>query len=186
MPFHPIPPDAFLETPWRNGGGVTRQIAIAPEDTTVSGPFDWRVSTATVGSSGPFSPFPGFDRTLLLLDGEGMVLDFGPQGGCVLNGPFLPVAFSGDWTTTGTLRGSACTDFNVFTRREVFRHEVLVLRGTTTLQAAHPTLLHGALGDTEVDGWGSLPQGHALLVTGSDPITVRPQGVLLAVQILPA
>ena len=57
-------PYAGLEpAPWKNGGGSTTEIAIAPLGATVD-KFDWRISLATIANSGPFSVFPGVDRTL--------------------------------------------------------------------------------------------------------------------------
>jgi len=51
-----IPADAMRRMPWKNGGGVTTEIAIAPEGATLDN-FDWRVSTAQVDAAGPFSRF---------------------------------------------------------------------------------------------------------------------------------
>ncbi len=57
--------------PWKNGGGETVEIAVAPQDAAL-GDFDWRISMATVAADGPFSIFPGIDRTLSILSGSGM------------------------------------------------------------------------------------------------------------------
>jgi len=57
--------------PWRNGGGVTREVAVdgpGPQD------FEWRISIAEVNMAGPFSALPGIDRIITLLDGERMDL----------------------------------------------------------------------------------------------------------------
>src|SRR5690606_25402118 len=64
--------------PWKNGGGVTVEIAVHPQDASVDD-FDWRVSMATVASDGSFSVFPGIDRTLSVLEGDGIVLDIEEQ-----------------------------------------------------------------------------------------------------------
>ena len=45
-------------SPWKNGGGVTREIAKG----AAAGPDDdwgWRISIAEVERDGPFSTFPG-------------------------------------------------------------------------------------------------------------------------------
>ena len=49
--------------PWKNGGGETVEVIVHPEGASLSD-FGWRVSMATVASDGPFSVFPGIDRTL--------------------------------------------------------------------------------------------------------------------------
>ncbi|MDN3711112.1 HutD family protein [Paracoccus cavernae] len=59
--------------PWKNGKGVTIAIAIHPADASVEN-FDWRLSTATVDSDGPFSVFEGIERSLSVLTGDGLVL----------------------------------------------------------------------------------------------------------------
>jgi len=58
--------------PWRNGGGVTREVVSVGG----SGPqgFDWRISIAEVNEPGPFSTFPGVDRIITVVEGEGMDL----------------------------------------------------------------------------------------------------------------
>jgi hypothetical protein len=47
--------------PWKNEGGITREVAIFPPGADMNG-FLWRVSTASVASDSPFSVFPGVDR----------------------------------------------------------------------------------------------------------------------------
>ena len=39
-----------VETPWKNGGGVTAKIAAAPPGAGLDA-FDWRISRATVAAS---------------------------------------------------------------------------------------------------------------------------------------
>ena len=51
--------------PWKNGGGVTSELARSPQ----ADEFDWRLSVAEVATDGPFSQFPGIDRLLVLLSG---------------------------------------------------------------------------------------------------------------------
>ena len=60
--------------PWKNGGGTTVEIAVFPAGAGFDG-FDWRLSMADVVADGPFSAFPDIDRTLVLIDGPGLVLD---------------------------------------------------------------------------------------------------------------
>jgi environmental stress-induced protein Ves len=50
------------------------QIAVFPQEAGFEA-FDWRVSLATIAADGPFSSFPGVERTLALVDGHGMTLD---------------------------------------------------------------------------------------------------------------
>ena len=62
-----------MAQPWANGGGITREVAVRAD----AEGFQWRVSLAEVASSGPFSEFPGVERTIVLLSEGQLVLDFG-------------------------------------------------------------------------------------------------------------
>ncbi len=180
-------PEAFRTTPWRNGGGVTTELAIAPEGATVSDAFGWRLSAAQVASSGPFSRFEGCDRTLLLLEGEGMDLDHGAHGQAAMARPFEPVRFSGDWDTTGTLRGGPCRDFNVITRREAWRHDLQVTEGGTFhAPEGGLVLVFAASGFFRVAGL-ELPEGWLLEAFGTISMeALADSAVALVVTLTPA
>ena len=109
--------------PWKNGGGVTVEIAVFPEDASVDN-FDWRISTATVASDGPFSVFTGIDRTLSVLEGDGITLSVEGLADQELKGETPPFSFPADSQTSAKLLGSAITDLNVMTRRGRFTHQV--------------------------------------------------------------
>lgn len=66
----------YLVTPWKNGQGITSQIAISPSSATLSElNFDWRISSAKIASSNEFSQFPGFQRILTVIKGQGLKLN---------------------------------------------------------------------------------------------------------------
>lgn len=52
-------------SPWKNGGGVTRELAVWPG----AADWRWRLSVAEVASDGPFSNFEGVQRWLAVLSG---------------------------------------------------------------------------------------------------------------------
>ena len=109
--------DDLQATPWKNGGGVTREIVCQPMGSGISD-FDWRVSIAHIASDGPFSAFPGVDRIITLLSGGGVHLK--SSDGDVdhlLNVPLLPFAFKGETDINASLLNDDCHDFNVMTRR---------------------------------------------------------------------
>ena len=108
--------------PWKNGGGVTVEIAIHPKEASVDN-FDWRISTATVANDGPFSVFPDIDRTLSVLEGNGIVLDV--EGlETTLTRDTAPFAFAADASSSARLIAGTITDLNVMTRRAKFTHHV--------------------------------------------------------------
>lgn len=121
--------DSFRVMPWKNGGGTTTELLILPEGATVASAFDLRLSRAQVASSGPFSPFPGCDRTLLLLEGQGLRVTLAGGPVLALDRPFEPIAFSGDAPAEGLLGAGPCEDFNVITRRAVLTHRLALEQG---------------------------------------------------------
>lgn len=131
MAFQHLHPRDYLAMPWKDGGGVTEQIAIEPPGATLADGFLWRLSMARVERSGPFSRFEGYDRTLLLLEGKGLDLDFGSQGQVRLDAPFEPVAFDGVWEARATLTHGPVRDLGIISDRARVRQEVRVL-------TAHP------------------------------------------------
>lgn len=117
--------DEARVVPWRNGGGVTHEIVAVPEGAGFDD-FVWRLSRAEVAADGPFSPFPGVDRTLTLTAGRGMTLDFG-AGSVAIDPLSPPLAFPGEAPVTGWLTAGPVEDFNVMTRRCAAAHRVVVL-----------------------------------------------------------
>ena len=114
-----LPAAGYRAMPWKNGGGITREAAVFPE----TGDFLWRLSLATVAADGPFSAFPGVDRTLTVLEGPGIELAVAGMAPARL-GPRAPFAFPGDVAASARLLGGAVTDFNVMTRRDRLAHRV--------------------------------------------------------------
>ena len=107
--------------PWKNGGGTTRDIVVAPGDASLDD-FHWRLSLAQVDRDGPFSRFDNVDRTLVLLDGAMTLHEQSRRIDLVRGEPF---AFEGERAIEATLAGSGSTlDFNVMTRRSRARHTV--------------------------------------------------------------
>lgn len=129
--------------PWKNGGGTTLELAMDPPGATLETGFRWRLSSAEVAASGPFSAFPGLERWLLLLEGAGMDLDFGPRGRMALPEPLRPLRFSGDWPAVATLLDGPCTDLNLMVDPRACRGgmEVVHLGASRMLRLSEATTL---------------------------------------------
>lgn len=125
--------------PWKNGGGVTREIAVMPAGAGMDD-FLWRISVAEIASSGPFSRFAGIDRQIMLLEGDGVHLH-GPGIDHRLDMPLAPFAFDGGATLGATLLGGVTHDLNVMTRRGAMRADVHVLRRAARLPACDALML---------------------------------------------
>ncbi|MFF3651552.1 HutD family protein [Streptomyces sp. NPDC002181] len=146
---------------WKNGGGVTREIAAWPEGAAMAD-FGWRISLAEVAADGPFSAFPGVDRTLTLAEGAGMDLTVAGARRLV-DERYAPQEFPGDVPTGCRLVDGPVVNFNVMYRRDRVRAETAVVRGTLALAAApQETLLVVAL------------RGPAELGTGAGPVALGP------------
>ncbi|MFE3905312.1 HutD family protein [Streptomyces sp. NPDC059153] len=169
-------------TPWKNGGGVTREIAAYPEGAPLDA-FDWRVSLAEVSQDGPFSSFPGVDRTLTVVEGAGMDLMVGGEHH-IVDEQYWPHDFPGDLETEGRLLGGPVVNFNVMYRRERTSAEVAVVRGTVRLSVPEGgAVLAVALEDgAVVDGSGiELDRYDALLMREGTPGVLRTRGWALLV-----
>jgi environmental stress-induced protein Ves len=168
-----LSPADYRRMPWKNGGGQTTEIAAFPAGAGLAS-FVWRVSIADVLRDGPFSPFPGVDRTLVLLEGEGMRLS-GDDGRIELRTPFAPAAFSGDASLHCSLLAGPVRDFNLMIRRGAARGSIVVCRdGGGPIAPADTYICHAAAGASEcvLDGHPpvALAASHTLVLT-MDPGT---------------
>ncbi|MEO8807401.1 MAG: HutD family protein [Burkholderiaceae bacterium] len=174
--------------PWKNGAGITREIAIGPKGAGASD-FDWRFSLAEVERDAPFSAFPGVDRCIVLLRGAGMRLR--SDGGELdhrLDRQLVPFHFSGDTPLSATLIDGPSSDFNVMTRRGGWTSEVTTHHHRFEPAEADVTLLLCNEGEWLVASASqrSLGPMQALLWRGPSPrISVSPQsaGALLLVRL---
>ncbi len=131
---------AFVDMPWKNGGGVTHEAIRVPP---TGDSFVWRVSLAQIDHSGPFSEFAGYDRKMILLSGTGLELDFGDGRPRTLSRIGALIEFDGALAPNCRLLGGACVDLNLMvakSRSVSARVESLQdtldsadLRGATTL-----------------------------------------------------
>ncbi|MCR6498621.1 HutD family protein [Shinella sp. CPCC 101442] len=179
--------------PWKNGGGETVEVIVTPEGASLSD-FGWRVSMATVASDGPFSVFPGIDRTLAVLSGDGMALSIEGLGDKLLTPVCAPLAFPADAPTTARLTGGPITDLNVMTRRGAFRHSLThhIAEGSKALRdsAGERLLLALApLGVSTAEGLVGLQPLDALVLDGSEKaevLSVGESATFYLVEITPA
>lgn len=114
--------------PWKNGGGSTRELVCWPLGAGMDR-FEWRVSVATIARSGPFSAFPGVDRQIMLLEGDGVHLQGAVgQWQHALAQRWQPLAFSGEEPVDCHMLGGVSTDFNLMLRRGAWQGALQVVR----------------------------------------------------------
>lgn len=175
--------------PWKNGGGTTTEIAVAPDGASLSD-FDWRISMAHVGQDGPFSSFPGIDRTLSVLTGNGIRLAFGDGETVALDRVTEPFFFAADRAVEGLLVDGPIDDLNVMSRRGAWSHsverissggsrEIIVERGVLVLAARH--------GEWRVNGV-VLTAGDSAILPAPAPVALQAEsgGELFAIRLSPA
>lgn len=100
----------YLTRPWRNGGGVSHEIAWAENE-------DWRLGLAEIERDGPFSDYGGFDRTLTVAEGSGLWLNDHALG-------HAPHGFDGGEPVQARVTAGPLVVVNAITRRGRCRHEV--------------------------------------------------------------
>ena len=189
----------LVAAPWKNGGGVTREVAAVPPGAGLDA-FIWRVSIADVAQAGPFSRFAGIDRTLVLLSGAGMLLDETQEaGGTQVHAltQALDVArFAGEAAIDARLVDGATRDFNLMVRRGAASGALEIWRGEGRAQqhklSADVVLLFCAVGSMEVT-LGDVQSDQPVTLTCDDTLcieatscttcTVAGHGALLAISI---
>jgi uncharacterized protein len=186
----------LVASPWKNGGGVTREVAAMPPGAGLDA-FIWRVSIADVAQAGPFSRFAGIDRTLVLLSGAGMLLDEARETGGTqvhaLKQPLDVARFAGEAAIEARLVDGATRDFNLMVRRGAANGALDIWRVDGGAQQHHLSadvvLLFCAAGSPQV----ALGDGNAVRLSHDDtlcietphalPCSVSGQGALLAISI---
>jgi hypothetical protein len=170
-----LAPADYRRMPWKNGGGHTLEIASDPPGSGVSA-FAWRVSVADIERDGPFSAFPGVDRTLVLLAGHGMWLT-GAGTPLELHTAYEPVDFPGEAAMHCALIDGPTRDFNLMVRRGAASGDVVVVRDAAcAIEPARAYVCFAAAGACECLIGGYPPfvvaPGHTLVIRGQPDATV--------------
>lgn len=162
--------DSLVATPWKNGGGVTRQIACSPPGSGLAD-FDWRISSAEVAQDGPFSRFEGVERTLFILAGAG--LDLRLAGATQRLGPGGQIEFAGEADVFAALVDGPVTDLNIMVRRDRVRMRAGQMRISGPQQIAHgwgAAALFVLDGEVTAMGWQAR-RFDTLLLDKAAPVT---------------
>ena len=172
MPAHRLlSPRDFRRMPWKNGAGRTSEIASWPDGAGADA-FAGRVSIAEIERDGPFSAWPGVDRTFVLLDGAGVVLT--PHGvDSEVSARHEPFRFAGDEAASCRLVAGPARAFNLMVRRGAVRGGVTVADGGSAFAGPFRFgVCYAAQGASECLLPGAAPiavaPGHALVVDAGD------------------
>ncbi len=116
-----IPSVEYRRERWRNGLGWTREILRVPD----TGEWQVRLSIAEIEQDAAFSAFPGIERELVLLRGQGLRLRFADGAVHTLLPPHDRVRFAGEAEIHGELVDGLTHDFNLMWRRDALEAELL-------------------------------------------------------------
>lgn len=119
--------DAVAPQPWKNGGGLTRELLAWPSPTRDGGGWALRLSVADIRADGPFSAFPGVDRWFAVLEGAGVQLAL-PEGRRTVGPESAPLHFRGEAAPPCELLDGPTRDLNLMIRRDA---------GRSAMQRAH-------------------------------------------------
>ena len=185
MTWHTIHLADVPATPWRNGGGLTRELAAWP----AQGAWRWRMSVAEVTASGPFSRFAGITRWFAVLKGDGVVLtvrtpgdsDDASAGEHRLTAADPALCFDGGATTHCTLLGGPTQDFNLMVQSDCLPARMVRVQGhMTALVTATKTIAVYAVDSGAGVQFNAedifLPAGTLVWRTVTKAVTVHVQG----------
>lgn len=169
--FHLIKAADYTEQPWKNGGGLTHEIA--------ADDF-WRVSIATIDREGPFSEYRGYDRTIVAIEGDPVELQVGSE--TIALTPYEPFEFAGEEPVYARVRGRA-RDFNVMTRRDEMAHDVEIVSGhhRFVIDEDEFALVY-ATAETRVEDF-TLAAGDTLAIEDVEAFTVQTSGHAIVVRL---
>lgn len=133
-------PTQFKTIPWKNGQGETTELAINEGGSLDD--FDWRLSIASVGNDGLFSNFSGYQRNLILIDGQGISLQHDDKSTDILENLLDIASFDGACQTYGKLTLGEIKDFNIITKTTKVTPKILCHVGS---QQVLVELLHNSI-----------------------------------------
>jgi uncharacterized protein len=157
-----IPQSLYKPVPWKNGGGITHEAIRVPAQGDA---FVWRVSVAQIDASGPFSDFAAYNRTMVLLKGAGLELEFGNGQQRVLDRVGEMAQFDGALATHCRLLDGPCVDLNLMvakTRPMIARIDSLQAGAEARASQSQSTLIFG------------IDTGLKLEIGGGEPRYLQP------------
>ena len=158
-----LTPQQYRRMPWKNGGGVSVDIAA-----DATGGEVWRFGRTPIPVAGPFSDYTGYDRVQVLIGGHGLVLD-GPNGEIDLRTPFKIVRYKGELPLVSRLEAGPVEVVNLIGLRTSVAVDMQLLDAGKSLQLGKG--LHFAYAPTaaaKVDAY-DLPADHCLRIEAAGP-----------------
>ena len=128
----------YRAMPWRNGKGMTLEIA---RDPATGEAFTWRLSLADIAQDGPFSAYPGYRRALVLVHGDDLRLRFHRHGTQRLSPARRGTRFEGEWHTACAIPHGPCTDLSLIVHKGSAGSPACIVRAPSVLAVTAPRTL---------------------------------------------
>jgi environmental stress-induced protein Ves len=173
-----LPPEGFRRTPWKNGGGITIDIADAYRPGATAGGWEgmiWRFGRTAITTPAPFSDLTGFERMQMVVVGSGLVLET-PDGEIDVRTPFSPVRYDGGTPIVSRLENGPVEVVNLIADRDLCEIDLKATQaaaslslgpGTHILYAAQ-ALVEAMIGSKAI----RLDIGHAVRIDARDALTL--------------
>ena len=113
QPSRVLAASSYARMRWKNGAGWTSEILKVPDNDA----WHWRLSIAEIETDAPFSAFPGVERELVLLSGNGLRLRFHDGESHEVLPPHGKLRFAGERAAFGELIDGPTRDFNLMWQR---------------------------------------------------------------------
>ena len=168
--FTVLDPAGYRRTPWKNGGGVTIDIAAAYRPGADPGGWNgmlWRFGRTRIEQPGPFSDLSGYDRILAVVEGRGLVLHPKFRAPLDVHTPFAPVHFPGEWAITSELTAGPVGVLNLMADRLLYKIDLAFPAPGGAAEMSGAVCIVLALEDSTIDIDGTatpLPRDGALRV----------------------
>ena len=188
----PLNPAAFRHMPWKNGGGVTIDIAVTMLPGFEPGSWEgiiWRFSRTAIVTPGAFSDLSGFDRELALISGHGLVLRT-PVGEIDVRQPFKPVRFAGETSIVSRLEAGPVEVVNLIGDRSRVSIDLFCLSdGATKTCPAGVHIIYAAATSCEltIDGKPyEIAAGHAMRIDAGTNFAIASRlGTAIVASVIP-
>jgi uncharacterized protein len=186
-----LDPANFRHMPWKNGGGVTIDIAVAMLPGFTPGGWDgiiWRFSRTAIVTPGAFSDLSGYDRELALVSGEGLVLET-TAGEIDVRRPFKPVHFAGETKIVSRLEAGPVEVVNLIGDRSRVSIALSCLWGGVEIAClAGVYIIYAATsGEVAIDGKPcEIAGGHAVRIDAGHGFALESQtGTAVVAGVIP-
>lgn len=184
-----LDPASYRRIPWKNGGGLTIDIAGAVQPGAEPDSWTgmvWRFGRTRIEEPAPFSDLAGYDRIIVVVDGRGLVLRVSDGREIDVREPLRPARFRGDWPIRSELEAGPVAVVNLMGDRAAVSMDMRVLDGSDEIDLAPGTsVVYAPLGPAELSFDGAAPhrlaQDEALGCVLDAPTRITGRGGCLVI-----